>query len=359
MTIGVRHAEPSHHARRPCIAPAVLIVVALAACAAHRRPPPPTTTQPPPPTTTTTTTPLADLAPLTGLPPADPSSLNRPAVIVKIDDAPQARPQVGLENADIVIEERVEGGIDRLMAVFQSTDASVIGPVRSVRSTDPPVVRPIGGLFGYSGGIPPFVRLLRQTGGVLDVGADADGSAYYRRRDRPAPHNLYTSTLVLRQKTPAGLGPPPRLFTFLDPGQSFTGAGATPLSHLSVRLGPLSSGQWDWDPGAQTWLRSSDGAPHLVEGGGQLAFTTVIVQFVPYYRTPYRDPSHSPVDAANVVGTGDAWVLADGQLVKGTWTKLSAAAVTTFTDSAGSTIAIPTGRTWITLAPIGAIVSVA
>ena len=326
--------------------------VVLAACSGHRSVPPTTTRPALPAPTTTTTAPLPPVAPLTGLPVADLVVLTRPAVVVKIDNAPPARPQVGLVRADVIIEERVEGGIARFMAVFQSADAYVVGPVRSVRSTDPPVVRPIGGLFAYSGGIPPFVSLLHSEGGVIDVGANADGSAYYRSKDRPAPHNLYTSTVVLRQKTPEGLSAPPRLFTFLAAGQTFTGAGAVTLSHLSVTLGSQSSGQWDWDPTSRSWLRSTDGAPHIDAGSGQLSFKTVIIQFVPYARTPYRDPAHSPVDEAEVIGSGAAWVLADGQLVRGTWSKPTLADVTTFTDAAGAPIAIPPGHTWITLAPL-------
>ena len=330
----------------------------LAACAGHGRVPP-TTTEPtlPPATTTTPPPPSPPVAPLTGLPVTDAAVLTRPAVVVKIDNAPEARPQTGLARADVIIEERVEGGIARFMALFQSADADVVGPVRSVRSTDPPVVRPIGGLFAYSGGIPPFVSLLHTEGGVVDVGANVDGSAYYRSKDRPAPHNLYTSTVVLRQKAPAGLPAPPTLFTFLPAGRRFTGARAVPLSHFSVTLGSLSSGQWDWDPTARSWLRSTDGTPHLDQGSGQLAFTTVIIQFVPYARTPYKDPARSPVDEAEVIGAGAAWVLADGQLVQGTWSKPTVTDVTTFADSAGAPIAIPPGHTWITLAPLTATTS--
>ena len=326
----------------------------LAACAGHRGVPPTTTRPTLPPATTTTTVAPRPVAPLTGLAVSDAAVLTRPAVVVKIDNAPEARPQTGLARADVIIEERVEGGIARFMAVFQSAEANVVGPVRSVRSTDPPVVRPIGGLFAYSGGIPPFVSLLHNEGGVVDVGADDDGSAYYRSKDRPAPHNLYTSTVALRQRTPNGLAAPPRLFTFLPAAQTFTGAGAIPVSHLSVTMSSLSSGQWDWDPSTHSWLRSTDGAPHIDQGSGQLAFTTVIIQFVPYARTPYKDPAHSPVDEAEVIGTGEAWVLADGQLVKGTWSKPALADVTTYTDAAGASIAIPPGHTWITLAPLTA-----
>jgi hypothetical protein len=305
-------------------------------------------------TTTSTSAPAVGVAPLTGLPVSDPAVLTRPAVIVKIDNAPEARPQSGLDQADIVIEEKVEGGVARFMAIFQSHDAGLVGPVRSVRSTDPDVVRPIGGLFAYSGGIGPFIALLHATGGVVDVGYDADTSAYHRRAGRPAPHDLYTSVTTLRQATPAGMGPPPALFTYLAAGQAFGGAGVAPVTHLTVPFGSLTVGEWQWDPGTSTWLRTTNGSPHVVDGGGQLAFTTVVVEFVAYTPTGYLDPARTSVDRADVIGSGDAWVLARGQIVRGHWAKAAAGDVTSFTDAAGVPIAIPPGKTWITLAPVGA-----
>ena len=84
--------------------------------------------------------------------------------MIKVGDDPKARPQAGLDKADVVYEERVEGNVVRFLAVFQSQDAKSVGPIRSVRSTDVGVVGAIGGVFVYSGGIPPFNALVRKPG---------------------------------------------------------------------------------------------------------------------------------------------------------------------------------------------------
>lgn len=107
-----------------------------------------------PPAEVTTSTTLAPFAPLTGLPLTDQARLGRPALVVKIENAPASRPQSGLDAADVVYEEIVEGGITRFLAVFHSADAEPIGPVRSLRPSDPDIIAPFGGLFAYSGGIP-------------------------------------------------------------------------------------------------------------------------------------------------------------------------------------------------------------
>ena len=350
--------NPTSHShlptRRAAVALAAASALLLAACGggggAKRKAAAPTSSEPPTIATTTTAPPTY---PLTGLPATDPVILGRPALIVKIENAPEARPQSGLDAADVIYEERVEGTIVRFMAVFQSRDADPVGPVRSLRSTDPPVVTPIGGLFAYSGGIGPFIALLHQAP-VVDVGVNAFDAAYYRRPGRPAPHNLYSSTPRLRQRTPAGAKPPPPLFTYLGPGEPFAPAGVGPATHLDMSFGPLTSATWDWDPQAGVWRRGTNGTPHTVESGAQLGFTNVILQYVPYRNTGQVDPVREPVDEAVVVGSGDAIILCQGKVVKGTWTKGSAGDVTRYTDAAGQAVKLAPGTTWVMLAPVGA-----
>lgn len=324
----------------------------LASCSAAQRPPTrlrPTTTEAP-------STTAAPTSPLTGLPPANPATLSRPAVIVKVDNAPEARPQSGLDQADVVYEEVVEGGVTRYLTVFQSQDASTVGPVRSVRQTDADAVRPIGGLFAYSGGIPAFVTDVHRTG-VVDVGAVVDPNAYRRDSGRPAPHNLYVSVPDLRKKTPPAALPPPPLFTYLVPGVTFNPAGAAPISQLRVPVSTATVANWSWDPAGGLWHRTTNGAPQTLTGGAPIAFTNVIIELVPYHNTGFIDPSGAPVPDADVVGTGPAVVLSAGRMAKATWTKTAPEAVTSYTDASGTPIALTPGRSWVMLAPTGTAVS--
>jgi hypothetical protein len=310
------------------------------------------------PTTTTTVKPTTTTAPpppafLTGLPQPSEDKQRRPALVVKVDNAPQARPQAGLDAADVVYEEVVEGGVVRFLAVFHSQDASTVGPVRSVRPVDPVIVSPLKGLFAYSGGAPQFVRLIKAAPVTL-VGFDELTKAYSRRRDRPAPHNLFTSTAALYKGAKEDAVPPPPLFTYLSKDQPFGVAGGSPLTYLLVQVGGATRTEWTWDAAKSVWLRSTNGTPHTVEGGAQLGFTNVIVQFVRYTNTGSRDPAGFSVPTAEVTGTGDAWILSNGRLVKGRWAKPTASAVTEYKDSSDLPIAITPGTTWISLAPIGA-----
>ena len=96
------------------------------------------------PATTTTTVP--PVFPLTGLPAGTSPNLNRPALVVKIENVPEARPQSGLIEADVVYEEIVEAGLSRFIVVYQSKDADPVGPVRSIPATIVSAARDAGSL---------------------------------------------------------------------------------------------------------------------------------------------------------------------------------------------------------------------
>ena len=304
-----------------------------------------------PPAAVTTT--LAPFAPLTGLPLTDQARLARPALVVKVENAPASRPQSGLDLADVVYEEIVEGGITRFLAVFHSTDADLIGPVRSLRPSDPDIIAPFGGLFAYSGGIPNFIEVLRRTPGITDVGVDildeGPDKPYTRRAGRAPPNNLYTSTSKLYARAPrTGVKPPERFSDFLAAGQPLTGAGATRAVNLTATVG-ITTVVYNYDSATMTYRRTG-----LVEGGGVVAPTNVIVQFTPYEETDEVDQTDATVEKAVTVGSGEAIVLSGGTAVRGRWSKPSATAYTTYTDASGAPIRLAPGRTWVALARKGA-----
>jgi hypothetical protein len=288
----------------------------------------------------TTTTTLPPVFPLTGKPVTDPAAAARPAVTVKIDNVPQARPQSGIDKADVVYEEYTEE-TTRFIVVFQSTLADTVGPVRSVRPADPTIITPIGGVLAFSGGAPAIVALAEAS--PLKIVTENDADVMKRHSDRSAPHNLYTSTPGLLSKAPPGAPPPPAFASFLRPGQAFAGSGAVPITNLSLQPAPTVKADYAWDPATSTWTRSTGGQQHDLEGGGHISPTNVIVQFTPYSQFP----ADSKVKYPEVLGTGDAWIFASGQMVKGHWSKTDAAAMTTFTDAAGAPIVLPPGQTWV------------
>lgn len=281
----------------------------------------------------------------------------RPAVIVKVDNSPQARPQAGLNEADVIYEERVEGSVVRFLAVYQSNDVEVIGPVRSIRSTDAAIVAPIGGVFAFSGGIAPFRSKISATG-VTMVEEGEKSSGVSVRAGRRRPFATYANTELLRPQ--AKPTPPPMLFERLEEAESFSAINgpADVITGLRVVFGSLTTADWTWDAAQDLWLRSTNNTMHVLEDRTRLSTECVIVQTTRYQSTPYTDRSNAPVDEAVTTGSGKAIVACDGQAVEATWSKPSTKAVTTYRHAVtGDPIRIPTGRVWVSYVPTNGVIT--
>ncbi len=322
---------------------------------------PTTTTTTTIPTTTTTTRPGAGpLAPLTGLPGNYGDRLSRPALVVKIDnDNSKARPQVGLNEADVVYEERVEGSVTRLLAIYHSRDSVPVGPVRSARTTDIAIVsalrRPY---YAWSGANPTFARRIRNAK-LMDVGYDALSREYFREPSRRAPHNLMLkNTKTIKGIPNVGGAPPLPLFTYRTASQAVP--HLTPAKGVAVSYGGGAGGapvEYRWN--GTGWARIQGGTPHVDVAGVQVAPANVVIQFVDYVPTDTADQFGVPIPEAQLVGQGEVWILTGGGgkphgVVKGVWRKPHLGSVTDYLAPDGTRIKLTRGTTWVALPSPGA-----
>ena len=318
---------------------AVLAVVAvvLGSCGGGAETRPATGSRPPRRTTTTTAAP--PVAPLTGL--ADPQgrAARRPVLSVKVENTPEARPQRGLADADVIWTEVVEGGITRFLAMYHSTVPDVVGPVRSVRLTDPPIVWPVGGILAFSGGARYALDALRRAP-VVAVDEAAAGRAMYRDRTRRPPHNLFARPALLWER-PGRPVPPPALFGYDDAA----GAGGEPAAEVTVGYPGAYRVSYRWDPAARGWARFEGGRPFVDPSGATLAPTNVVVLVVTYRGGVGRLGAE-----AQLMGEGDAWVLVDGRVVRGRWSRPRVEAPARLVAGDGAEIRLRPGRTWVELA---------
>lgn len=276
------------------------------------------------------------IQPLTGLAGDVP---NRPAMVVKIDNGSRARPQSGLDVADIVVEEEVEGGVTRFAAIFHSTNA-IVGPVRSGRTTDIGVLVSLGNpLLLYSGANEVTDALLLDRSNVQNRNAGRS-SGYWRNRSRRAPSNLYSDTAP--HWASASGGPPPPMFAYRPAGAS--SAAGDPVSGLTVSY-RANRASWTWDGSA--WLRSQGGRAHVAASGARISAANVVVVETRKVDTGMVDSSGAVVPEFVFVGAGRATVFTDGKKIVGTWTRQTLASVATLTTTDGSVIELTPGRTWI------------
>ena len=338
------------------------VALLAAACSSgHRKAVPttlPTTTVAPSTTAAPTTTLPPPVAPLTGLP-STAAAMAKPAVVVKIDNVDQARPQTGINSADIVYEVEVEGGLSRLAAVFQSKYPTTVGPVRSGRLTDEGVADALNHpVLVFSGANGLFLPVLAAQ--PLTVVNDTNHPEQFQRIGSNIPHNVYTNVAgVAALDNPAG-GPPP-VFKYLPAGQPFSGAGVAPASAVSMAF-PAATAAWTWNASAHLWERAQNGTPDVDAAGQQVAVPNVVVMFINYITSAYATgeglSAPAPIPEGIFTGGGQAWFFVDGKVVKGTWSRSSLTTPATFSDSAGAPIAIAPGQTWVEAMPNGTIPTV-
>lgn len=330
----------------------------LAAAVLPPRTPPPTTAAP------TTTAPKRvagpPVCPLTDEPAPGGHVPPRPALAVKVENLPAARPQYGLSAADVVYEEPVEGGITRFIVIYQCHDASRVEPIRSGRLIDPEIVDQYGAhpLFSYAGAISWAVTAIDQSS-LVDLSAEqAPGRVYPRDPGRYAPHNLMSSTSALYSYAASLHGPqtkPPASPLVFGP----LGKGAAPAA--SVHISYLYSNfTWTWQPSTKTWTRAySDTGPATLGEGGVISAANIVVMKVVMYPSPYvEDATGAHENLLTLTGSGPAQVFRNGTVTTGTWKRATLSANTSYVDSSGHPIPLSPGQTWIELVPTTVPVSV-
>jgi hypothetical protein len=298
-----------------------------------------------PETTTTTARVPGPIAPLTGL--EDPSGAvaGRCAVTVKIGNTADAHPQHGIGAADVVYEEVVDGGITRLVAIYNSQAPDQVGSVRSVRPTDQSIVWPIKGVFAYSGGNSYELASIADAP-VTKLDETSAGSMMFRGPGR-APNNLFAH--VDQMYDACQDPPPPPLFTYRPVGTPSAGA---PISSVAVTFGRGYDTSWDWDAAAGRWQRSIFGAPDNDPDGNRLGMANVVVMEVAYP----PDASRTTVEA-DMMGRGDVWVFTEGKVTQGYWERTDKEKPAQLYDGSGVPIGLTPGQTWVELLPAGNVVT--
>ncbi|MBS3949713.1 MAG: DUF3048 domain-containing protein, partial [Peptococcaceae bacterium] len=260
--------------------------------------------------------------------------------IASIDNKSEARPQSGLDRADMVIEMIAEAGITRYMAFFHSKAAPLVGPIRSARYYFASIVKAYNTPFAHVGGSTRALNLIAELR-IPDLDEIHNASqAFWRDNSRKMPHNLYTSTermLAEAQRKRLTISPLPRL----PEGEMPKGSAN---SNVSLTYSPYYKVTWQWQDGK--YLRSINGKLHTMKDGARLTTDNIVIISTPH-RDVVTDVLRTDID---IIGNGPAQFLRDGQQFTGTWKKASANDHFEFMVD-GQLFKFKEGVTWIQVVP--------
>jgi hypothetical protein len=274
--------------------------------------------------------------------------INGPVLVVKIDDTSQAHPQIGLEDADIVYIEQVEGGLTRLAAVFSSVIPQRVGPVRSARISDIEIMSQFGRVaFAYSGAQRKLLPVI-SAANLQDLGAQRQSPTIFTTDpNRIRPYAMVLRADLLMQKVK-------------DDGYQIDSAKS-----VGFKFGPLQEGgtetskavmHWPaatysatWSADENRWILSHNNSLNIADSGVVLGPSTLVIQMLSITPSEYKDKGGGVTPFSQTVGTGKAFVLRDGHRFLTKWSRPSAEDGTIFSFADGTVMNFDPGQIWIAL----------
>ena len=271
-------------------------------------------------------------------------AIDGPIVVVKIDDTDQAHPQVGIDKADVVYIEQVEGGLVRLAAIFSTVIPDRIGPVRSARISDIDLLSQFGKVaFFYSGAQSKFIPVLRAAN-LHDLGAEHESPKLYSRDpNRYSPFDMILIGSEVKSRI-ANL----QVATAKNIGWTFGKLSNSGISIDSVKIKwPAAKYEANWT--TKGWQLLHDGKLDVTSDGSTITPSTLVIQKVVITDSEYHDKVGGVTPFSATIGEGTGWVLRDGIAIKATWNRTDANSGTTWSDEKGNVIKFAPGQVWIAL----------
>jgi hypothetical protein len=267
---------------------------------------------------------------------------------VKIDDTEQARPQIGLRDADVIYIEQVEGGVTRLAAIYSSRYPAKIGPVRSARISDMELLAQYGRVAFAFSGAQSNLRPIIESANLFNIGADHEGVLVYSRdKSRRAPWNMILNTQALFERIDER-----ELEVVVAKNMGWTFKKKTKLGKeiVSAKMRwPTSRYEISWSDEYAGWVITHNGTSKIDAGGVPVVASTFIAQLVSITVLDFGDKFGGRTPFVATVGAGDAFIFRDGRVITGRWSRPDKSSGTTFSTAEGEEIAFKAGQIWFAL----------
>jgi hypothetical protein len=274
---------------------------------------------------------------------------------VKVGNNPSARPQSGLESADVVFDTLAEGGITRYIAVYQCNEAASVGPIRSVRWDDWHILAQFRrAALAFVGGVIPNQNTVASQKWICNLNDFVHPEVYYQDPYRVRPDATYSSTGEMWSKCP-NVPPPATLFKFSTRVQP----GSVPVSEAEIVYSPYQADVvWQWSAVKGAFLHDyrENGVlvPDRSAGQVWLRAHNVLIIVTGLKYGPYAESPGSTGDVESItMGQGPAYLLRNGRLIRGTWIRRHWVYLTRFVGPGGRNFSFEPGATWVEIVPRG------
>ena len=276
----------------------------------------------------------------------DPTHIGSGApLIIQVENSIDARPQNGLQQADMVYEYISEGSIPRLSVIYWHPLPDLVGPVRSCRLITIRLEVMYDGMIYCSGANDYILGMVGKHPNMVNDYARGAGGVFYRADPpRYAPHNVMmrgpnATTWTAQQNIIA----PAYEIAAKHPDASFTG---DPAATINV---PDHGATWQYDPGSKQYYKSQDGSAFMNVGTGRVHAKTVILEYVTSYldTNPANTFHGYHTEAYELTGDGKADIYVDGVVIHATWHHPDPNVPAVYLDASGNPIELDNGLTWV------------
>ena len=274
---------------------------------------------------------------------------NNQILVVKVDDTKEARPQIGLEGADVVYVEQVEAGLTRIAAIYSSILPEIIGPVRSARISDIELLAQFGRVGLAYSGAQSKMRPVLAAANIENLSAERNPpSIYLKDPERSGPVNMILKPALLLERANA------KAATEIDSPKvapwSFGDAPKLGAATIAAKVKwPNARYELKWNETDKRYLIYFNGEPNMDASGTQLKADTAIIQLVSITPSIYGDKFGGITPFSKTIGSGKAIMLRDGFSYKLTWQRDIETDVTTWLDEDGKVANFKPGKIWIFL----------
>lgn len=284
----------------------------------------------------------------------DTESNTRPYAVM-INCHNNALPQSGLNDAYIVYELMVEGGITRMMALYKDADAAKIGSVRSARTQYIDYVYENDAIYVHAGGATDALNQISNEN-IADIDVDGIYGVRDKSLNRAWEHTLFTNTSLLstavsnkslRTTTEKG-----NLLNYsaeeIDLSKYTT---AIKANDVSIKYSDYRTSIYKYDENNKKYLRYMNNTANTdLVTNEQYTAKNIIAYAVKYSSYTYQ--GYSAYQKIDNIGTGEGYYISNGYAIAIIWQKDDESSKTVYKiKETGEQLVVNDGNTYIQIYP--------